>query len=254
MIGIYKLVFEGLEDFPYVGRSIHIDLRLSQHYRSLEKGTTSNYKLQEAFEMSSYPKLEVLEECTIEQLSDREDYWITKLDAINNGLNITKGVGSSGSGFNHAKSKYSKEQITEAFFMLLDPLSKVSNISKATGITEAMLNTLLRGSTHLWLAEEYPVEFKYLLSLVGSRGKLKMAARDIQYLKDEIRLEPIAELNYPPIQDPEGNIYYIPYRGMAEFVRDRFPATAESLRKLLKGSPTTYSGKAKECKGWKRVL
>lgn len=86
-VGIYRW-FDG--EKSYVGQSVDIDNRYNQHIRS-SKESVSNKTLIAAALEDHFEKFifEVLEECPIEELDDREEYWIQQLNSIApNGYNI----------------------------------------------------------------------------------------------------------------------------------------------------------------------
>jgi hypothetical protein len=92
MIGIYAIENTKTKRV-YVGQSVHIHKRFSQHLRELEKGTHHSQKLQEAFdehgaESFTLTKLEIFEK---EQLHQKESEWIIKFDALENGYNMKPG-------------------------------------------------------------------------------------------------------------------------------------------------------------------
>lgn len=162
MIAIYKLVFKGLEDWPYIGQTRDLDVRLKAHIQALKRGT-ANYKMIQAYEaVEEFPILEVLEEVTEDKLNEREKLYIEKFNSIECGLNITSGGDSSGSGYNHARSKFSREQLIEAFEMLTSPLAKLSDIEKATGVSLQQVSAISKGRTHIWLQKEFPENWEQI--------------------------------------------------------------------------------------------
>ena len=95
MIGIYKIT-NLINNKIYVGQSIDIDERWKQHiykaFNSNEKGYNSIIHL--AFRKYGIENftLEVLEECKIEELDNKERYWIKELNSLEpNGYNILVG-------------------------------------------------------------------------------------------------------------------------------------------------------------------
>ena len=95
MIGIYKI--ENLINQKiYIGQSIDIKERYKQHiYKAFNKNEAGyNQIIHLAFRKYGIEnfKLEVLEECALEELDEKEQYWITKLNTITpNGYNILPG-------------------------------------------------------------------------------------------------------------------------------------------------------------------
>ena len=85
--GIYKITNPNGK--VYIGQSIDIDKRWNKYkvknckpqirlYNSLNKYKPENHVF------------EVIEKCLLEQLNEREIYWIEKLKCVENGLNIRK--------------------------------------------------------------------------------------------------------------------------------------------------------------------
>lgn len=89
MTGIYKIT-NLINNRIYIGQSTNIQSRWEEHkfYSSNE-----HTALQAAFKkygVSNF-SFEVIEECSKEQLDEREIYWIKFYDSYNNGYNLTKG-------------------------------------------------------------------------------------------------------------------------------------------------------------------
>jgi group I intron endonuclease len=96
MIGIYKII--NPKGKIYIGQSVNIEKRWYVYknkinldikligvklFRSLTKYTSDKHEFS------------ILEECSLEQLNEREIYWINYYESINKGLNIKEG-GSRG--------------------------------------------------------------------------------------------------------------------------------------------------------------
>ena len=114
----------------------------------------------EAFFLSGNPNLEILEECTEEDLNTKERYWIQELDSMNNGLNNTPGGDIYfGSGINHYSSKYSREQIIQGVTLLQDPEKRLVDAAKESGMSTQALYSVKAGITHQWFQEEFPELF-----------------------------------------------------------------------------------------------
>lgn len=104
MIGIY-LITNHLNGKKYVGQSADIEGRWKEHiieskcrcecviHKALKKYGVENFSF------------EVLEECPVDKLDEKEIYWIDKLDTYKSGYNMTVG----GGGNNQGKDSYSKE-------------------------------------------------------------------------------------------------------------------------------------------------
>ena len=94
MVGIYKIENK-VNGKVYIGQSIDIKTRWKCHISYLNNGTHNNKHLQSAWD--KYGKenfnFNVVEKCDVEDLNEREIYWIDKYDSyINkNGYNLTLG-------------------------------------------------------------------------------------------------------------------------------------------------------------------
>lgn len=76
----------------YIGSTNNIKRRINEHFNNLKKGN-HNYKLLNDYKLYGKNNFiyEILEEYSgenEEELQEIENYWISKLDSINNGYNI----------------------------------------------------------------------------------------------------------------------------------------------------------------------
>lgn len=90
---IYKITNK-INNKAYVGKTLgSIETRWKEHCRESSQTRSDNRPLYSA--MSKYGLdnfyIEELEDCTIEELSDKERYWINVLDTYSNGYNATYG-------------------------------------------------------------------------------------------------------------------------------------------------------------------
>lgn len=84
MVGIYKITSPSGK--IYIGQSVDIERRFHQYERLECKGQTHLYRsfLKYSFEAHS---IEIIEECSIDSLNERERYWQEFYDVIKGGLN-----------------------------------------------------------------------------------------------------------------------------------------------------------------------
>ena len=88
-IGVYKVTSPSNK--VYIGQSKNIEARWEK-YRFISNSKSQQY-LNNSFKKYDIKnhKFEIVEECLIDDLSNREKYWITIYDSFNKGLNLTKG-------------------------------------------------------------------------------------------------------------------------------------------------------------------
>lgn len=223
-IGIYKLEFIDLEDWPYVGQSINIEQRYQNHCSSLER-REANHMMQEAYDISGKPSLSILEILKIADLDSREQFWINKLDTVNNGLNLTSNVIRAGRGQDGFNSKISNKKIIEAMkYILLNPTKLMTEISKTLKVPLSILNGLVYGRNHGWLLEEYPEEYLEMIS------QSRVGLWDAEH----------QGISYPDILSPEGIKYKV--TNVQKFSREH-KISNSSLHQVL-------TGKRKSCSKW----
>lgn len=90
MIGIYKIT-NTTNNKCYIGQSRDIEARWAKHLSAYK--SSPDWELYRAFKkygISAF-KFEVIEECSIEELNEREVYWIAQYDSFYNGYNMTLG-------------------------------------------------------------------------------------------------------------------------------------------------------------------
>lgn len=106
--GIY-IINNKINNKVYIGQSVDIDKRIKKHFNSLENGAHYNEHLQNAFNKYGRDNflVDVLEECPIEKLNEREKYYIQLYDSASRdkGYNIEFG------GNNSAVSDETKEKL-----------------------------------------------------------------------------------------------------------------------------------------------
>ena len=165
--GIYKLKFTGT-DKVYIGLSDNIERRLVSHRHSLLT-RQSPKKLQEAFNTYGMPILEVLLECNKDELDTYEKEAIDIYDSIDNGFNSRNGgvcgAGVAISGENNGRSKYSNEQILQAFNLLTTTKLTNQEIAITTGISKEAVSHISAGTGHTWISKYCPIEYAKLVSM-----------------------------------------------------------------------------------------
>lgn len=113
MIGIYKITNQ-INGHSYIGLSTHIEDRWNYHktpYNWKREKDKSLYKAIIKYGIDNF-NFEVLEECSLEQLSEREKYYIEKYDTFYNGYNMTAG-GEDNQGDSHPGHKLTANDVID---------------------------------------------------------------------------------------------------------------------------------------------
>ena len=152
--GIYKIT-NLINEKVYIGQSKNIEKRWNRHrtgpfnknnkaydtelYRSIRKNGLDKFSF------------EIIEECSVKELNDREKYWIKHYDSFYNGYNYTLG-GDSG----HTKNA---EKIKEIILDLKNTTLTQKQIAENRSITEEMVQGINTG--RYWKQDiEYPIRKK----------------------------------------------------------------------------------------------
>ncbi len=115
MIGIYKIT-NSINGKCYIGQSNYIERRFAQHKSPYEQQRYSEKPLYRAFKKYGIANFtfEILEECKIEELNEKEQYWIKTLQSLTyeNGYNVTVG-GCSVANENHPRHKLTERDVID---------------------------------------------------------------------------------------------------------------------------------------------
>ena len=107
MIGIYKITSPSNK--VYIGQSIDVENRLKRYKYFVSKKQTRLYYsiLKYGYDNHTY---EVVEECKVEELNERERYWQDFYDCLNNGLNCRLTTTKDISGYVSEETKEKQRQ------------------------------------------------------------------------------------------------------------------------------------------------
>lgn len=175
-VGIYALWFEQ-PSLVYIGQSVDIQHRFNTHSSLLNRHEHGNYKLLNAFIEFGGPQYIILDKCQIDDLNKLEVQYIKEFDSFNSGLNLTEGDIEGSWGYNSPRCKASREQLIEAFNLLLDPNNMYEDICEATGITINTLQSIRSQKRHSWLQEEFPEKWSILKNTSSERQSIKQVRR-----------------------------------------------------------------------------
>lgn len=133
MIGIYKIENK-VNGKVYIGQSVDIDRRQREHMRALNKSVHTNSYLQNAWNKYGAEQFafEVLEECDLNSLDDREMYWINTYDSFNRNMGYNRTLGGDGNRLFSADTVYDACMLYKNNELTPDEIGKILNLdSKA---------------------------------------------------------------------------------------------------------------------------
>lgn len=109
MIGIYKITNK-INGKIYVGQSNNIKRRFWEHQN---RGTASRIPVDAAIEKygSENFQYDIIEECPVEKLNERETYWIKHFNSIENGYNLSEGGDQQSIGSNNGRAILTEEDV-----------------------------------------------------------------------------------------------------------------------------------------------
>ena len=110
MIGIYKITNKINGKF-YIGQSNDIMRRFGEHKTQKHNRILVDQAIQK-YGINNFI-FEIIEECSLDELNEKESYWIKKLDAIKNGCNLSKGGHQQSIGSNNGRAKLTEQDIIE---------------------------------------------------------------------------------------------------------------------------------------------
>lgn len=108
MVGIYRLI-NTLTDESYVGQSKNIEERIISHFQKYKK---SNEKVHQAMRYYGAENFiyQVLAECSIDELNEKEAQYISAVESVEEGYNIRPG-GQDNIGLNNPNVKLSEQDV-----------------------------------------------------------------------------------------------------------------------------------------------
>ena len=131
-VGIYKITNPNGK--IYIGQSTDIKKRFKYYYRLECKGQTKIFNSLKKYGPENHV-FEIIEECSIEQLNEREIYWMGYYNVLKEGLNLKEG-GKGGKHIQSTKDKISLKlkgkKISEETKLKIYTQERSKNISNKT--------------------------------------------------------------------------------------------------------------------------
>lgn len=177
MIGIYKIT-NLINNKVYIGQSRNIQARFNAHkrrpfdivdedyekvlYRAIRKYGLENFSF------------EVIEQCPIEKLNERENYWIKYFNSTNNAFGYNQTIGD----YNLAPQKMTEEKLLLIIKDLQENILPIKEIANKFGFHSNMITNINQG--HSWRQNNisYPIrkphkKTKYYCSICGKQISTK---------------------------------------------------------------------------------
>lgn len=127
MIGIYK--FENkITHQCYIGQSTDIKRRYLDHKRRSILGNSKFYKAIQQYGFDNFD-FTILEECSEQDLDEREQYWIGYYNSFKNGYNSTTG------GNQYTSKKLTNLQILELQHLLIESKQEFAELARQFNIS-----------------------------------------------------------------------------------------------------------------------
>lgn len=223
--GIYILKFNNT-DGVYVGQSVDIEDRLIKHRSAFTRGVASP-KLQAAYYKYGMPTLEVLLECTIDELNSTEKAAIEIFNAVDAGFNTLSEAGNpvlfgdaTGTS-NHSNEEYLK--VLELLVQEVPTLNK-REISEITGVSIYTVRHIAALESHAWMKEVRPDLYSRL-----------------EYIK--FNKPYYYGTQYPKLMSPDGVIYEVSH--ITNFAKEH-GLLQPKVTEVLKGTRNHH-------KGWRKI-
>ena len=152
MIGIYKYTNKKNGKI-YIGRSTNIAKRRWEHLHEPSPYSYFDQTLKKIGEDSF--SFEIIEECKIEELQEKEKYWIKKLkscvlDEDNNGYNLTYG-GEEYKSENNPWARLTEQKVIEIIEKLKNTKISIQKIAKDYKVHYNTISDINRCKTWAWL-------------------------------------------------------------------------------------------------------
>ena len=155
--GIYKITNK-INDKAYIGQAIDIESRWSKEKSRAFQPNSHEYNktLSKAFRKYGIENFtfEVIEECNIDLLNQKEIYYISYYDTYFNGYNETTG---GNNGTSNACSKISKQQLLEIYNLLQNSSLSQKEIADLYHVGNDVISTINHGKSRRLDGYVYPL-------------------------------------------------------------------------------------------------
>lgn len=191
MIGIYKITNK-INGKIYVGQSIDIDRRWKEHRWDCVNPNVTDYNSKKNRALRKYGVdnfiFEVLEETDEEDLNQREIFWITTLDTVNNGYNLSNGGhGPNLTGENHSQAKNSQTRINELQNLLAETEISYTELMEKFGLSRAQISNINRGKNWVRSDLDYPLRKSFPTKKGEQRSSALFTDQEVLNIRTEYK-------------------------------------------------------------------
>ena len=201
MVGIYKITNK-LNKKVYIGQSVNIEIRFKDHKSKQKRDREPDSHLYRAIEKYGLENFnfEILEECSVSDLNERESYYIKLLESNDKkfGYNKTRGGDSHSTGENNGRALLKDEDIFN--IRKLRSQFKTRNEVYELYKDKITLNGFLdiwqnRRWTHIIVEDAYSEEVKkFQDSLKGGRNAALLADDEVIRIRNRYIKETVKEI------------------------------------------------------------
>lgn len=154
MIGIYKITNK-INNKIYIGQSINIEERWKKHIYSPSSSLIHQAIVKYGVQSFIF---EVLEECVLEQLNEREIYWISHYNSIIPfGYNKTQGGDNPNLDENTRYQKLDSEKVNQIISLLKNSTLTEAEIANIFGVSKDFISYINLGKNHRRENIDYPI-------------------------------------------------------------------------------------------------
>lgn len=197
MIGIY-LITNNVNQKKYVGQSNNIERRTKEHLRSAQPDKYSKKNERDSktpihLAMQKYGiqnfSFSILEECSVEQLNEREKYWIKYFQSNNKekGYNLTSGgqetIGVSGE--NHSQAKLTQKEVDQIKILLQEnqmSLTEINNLFPC--VSKSTISMINNGKIWKQENEIYPLRPVNYGNAGSTNGRAKFNESQVKEMRE----------------------------------------------------------------------
>ena len=198
MIGIYKITNK-INGKCYIGQSNDIERRWREHKSAFDNPNASDYESKKNRAFRKYGienfDFQVLEEVSLEMLNDREIYWISYFNSVEDGYNTSYGgQGPNLKGENHSQAKNNKEVVNRLKYMLEHSNISYDKLSEIFGISKAEISNINNGKN--WVDENliYPLRKNGLARIGENNGTSKFLDKEVVLMRQLYQFKTISEI------------------------------------------------------------